>query len=126
VAPSETGDRDARSSQVLFTSIEEEIYMSKLLAILIAGTTLAFAAPLMAADNTNQSNPQAKPTQSQPTQQEQVPMQKDNKTSNPQARQNPDGTQSPEYAAALKKCDSMSGSSKTDCVDAAKKKYGQM
>ncbi|MEO8005912.1 MAG: hypothetical protein ABI771_13445 [Betaproteobacteria bacterium] len=96
--------------------------MTKLLATLIAGTTLAFATPLMAADN----NGQAKPTQNQPTQQEQVPMQKDNGTSNPQARPNQDGAQNPEYAAALKKCDSMSGTGKTNCVDAAKKKYGQM
>lgn len=100
--------------------------MSKLLATLIAGTTLAIATPLLAADNNGQSNSQARPTQNQPTQQEQVPMQKDNGTGNPQARPNQDTTQSPEYAAALKKCDSMSGSSKTNCVDAARKKYGQM
>jgi len=101
--------------------------MTKLLAALIAGTTLAIATPLLAADNNNgQSNSQAKPTQNQPTQQEQVPMQKDNATSNPQARQNQDSAQNPEYAAALKKCDSMSGSSRTTCVDTAKKKYGQM
>jgi hypothetical protein len=99
--------------------------MTKLLATLIASATLAIATPLLAADN-GQTNSQAKPTQNQPTQQEQVPMQRDNATSNPQARPNQDSAQNPEYAAALKKCDSMSGSSKTSCVDSAKKKYGQM
>jgi hypothetical protein len=100
--------------------------MTKLLAALIASTTLAMATPLLAADNNGQSNSQAKPTQNQPTQQEQVPMQKDNGTSNPQARPNQDSAQNPEYAAALKKCESMSGSSKTTCMETAKKKYGQM
>jgi hypothetical protein len=118
--------RDATSSQVLFTPIDEEIYMTKLLATLIAGATLAVATPLLAADNSSPSNSQARPSQNQPTQQEQVPVQKDNATSNPQARPNQDSAQNPEYAAALKKCDSMSGSSKTSCVDTAKKKYGQM
>jgi hypothetical protein len=100
--------------------------MTKLLATLIAGATFAVATPLLAADNNGQTNSPAKPTQNQPTQQEQVPMQKDNGTSNPQARPNQDSAQNPEYAAALKKCDSMSGSSKTSCVESAKKKYGQM
>ena len=31
-----------------------------------------------------------------------------------------------EYLAALKKCDSLASADKTKCVDAAKKKYGQI
>lgn len=31
-----------------------------------------------------------------------------------------------EYLAALKKCEPLTGTDKTQCVDAAKKKYGQM
>jgi len=31
-----------------------------------------------------------------------------------------------EYLAALKKCEPLTGNDKTRCVDAAKKKYGQM
>lgn len=31
-----------------------------------------------------------------------------------------------EYLAALKKCDSLSGDQKTKCIDAARKKFGQM
>lgn len=31
-----------------------------------------------------------------------------------------------EYLAALKKCDPLAGAEKQKCVDAAKKKYGQM
>lgn len=31
-----------------------------------------------------------------------------------------------ELAAALKKCDSLTGAEKDKCVDAAKKKFGQM
>jgi hypothetical protein len=100
--------------------------MNKLLAALIGAPTLAVATPLLAADSSSQPNSQASPTQNQPSQQEQVPMRKDTGTSNPQARPNQDSAQSPEYAAALKKCDSLSGSSKTNCVDAAKKKFGQM
>jgi hypothetical protein len=33
---------------------------------------------------------------------------------------------SEEYAAALKKCDALTGTDKSQCVDAAKKKHGQM
>ena len=31
-----------------------------------------------------------------------------------------------EYLAALKKCEPMTGADKTKCIDAAKKKHGQM
>lgn len=31
-----------------------------------------------------------------------------------------------EYLAALKKCEPMSGTEKSKCIDAARKKYGQM
>ena len=34
--------------------------------------------------------------------------------------------QSPEYVAALKKCDSMDDGKKQSCIDAAQKKYGNM
>ena len=39
-----------------------------------------------------------------------------------------DATAAPseEYTAALKKCDSLTGTDKSQCVDAAKKKHGQM
>jgi hypothetical protein len=36
-----------------------------------------------------------------------------------------DAASSEEYTAALKKCDALTGTDKTQCVDAAKKKYGQ-
>ena len=35
-------------------------------------------------------------------------------------------TRDKEYQAALKKCDPLTGGDKTQCVDAAKKKHGQM
>lgn len=36
------------------------------------------------------------------------------------------GADNPEYQAALKKCDPLTGGDKQKCIDAAKKKFGQM
>ena len=47
-----------------------------------------------------------------------------------QSRQDPDQRdgypQVPYYSAELRKCDSLSGAEKTRCVDAVKRKFGQM
>jgi hypothetical protein len=83
--------------------------MNKLLSLFGAGMlALSLGGAAYAADNTNQqSQPQAQqPTQAQPGTAEQ---------------------REQEYLAALKKCDSMSNAGeKQKCIDAAKKKHGQM
>jgi hypothetical protein len=84
--------------------------MSKLLTMLGAGV-LAFSMGgiAAAADNTG-------------TQQQ----------NQPQAQQAPQGQpgsaeqREQEYLAALKKCDSVAAADKQKCIDAAKKKHGQM
>jgi hypothetical protein len=82
--------------------------MSKLLTMLGAGA-LAFSIGgiASAADNTNQ--------QSQP-QAQQAPQ---GQPGTPEQREQ-------EYLAALKKCDSGAAADKQKCIDAAKKKHGQM
>ena len=82
--------------------------MSKLLTMLGAGA-LAFSIGgiASAADNTNQQT-------------------------QPQAQQAPQGQpgsaeqREQEYLAALKKCDAGAAADKQKCIDAAKKKHGQM
>jgi hypothetical protein len=104
----------------IFYTVTEEIYMNKLLAILVAGLAAwAIAGTVTAADN-NRSQ--------QPTQQEQIPAQRHtNAPGDTQGSPKSESTeQNPQYAAALKKCDAMSGARKTKCVDSAKKKFGQM
>jgi ABC-type oligopeptide transport system substrate-binding subunit len=119
--------------------------MNKLLATLIAGVAaFALTGSVIAADTQSQPS-----TQQEPTQQEQVPAQgqsdttadpqagqsgttadpqagQSGTTADPQAAQGADTTENPEYSAALKKCDSMSGAQKDKCIDSAKKKHGQM
>ena len=59
---------------------------------------------------------------------------KDQNSTQPQAQQPADpaaggataSQRDQEYLAALKKCEPMTGADKTNCVNAAKKKYGQM
>jgi hypothetical protein len=84
--------------------------MSKLLALIGAGTlALSLSGIASAADNsTTQQQPQAQQpaNQGQPGSAEQ---------------------REQEYLAALKKCDAMSSAGeKQKCIDAAKKKHGQM
>jgi hypothetical protein len=81
--------------------------MSKLLALIGAGTlALSFSGIAAAADNTGQQAQPQQRTQAQPGSAEQ---------------------REQEYLAALKKCDSMSNAGeKQKCIDAAKKRHGQM
>jgi hypothetical protein len=59
---------------------------------------------------------------------------RDKNTQQPQAQQPADpaaggataSQRDQEYLAALKKCEPLTGTEKTKCVDAARKKYGQM
>lgn len=59
---------------------------------------------------------------------------KDQNSQQPQARQPADpaaggataSQRDQEYLAGLKKCEPLTGADKTKCVDAARKKYGQM
>lgn len=80
--------------------------MSKLLALIgAASLALSLGGVASAADNTAQPQSQ-QPTQAQPGTAEQ---------------------REQEYLAALKKCDAMSNAAdKQKCIDAAKKKHGQM
>jgi hypothetical protein len=63
-----------------------------------------------------------------------VAAENDKNTQQPQAQQPADpaaggataSQRDQEYLAALKKCEPLSGTEKTKCVDAARKKYGQM
>jgi hypothetical protein len=101
--------------------------MNKVVVTLAAGATaLALSGPVAAVD-THRSQ-QADPTQAQdPTQQEQVPVNAQNGATDLQAAPNADATAiNPEYAAALKRCDSMTGARKAACADAARTKFGQM
>ena len=79
--------------------------MSKLLALFAAGAcALSLSGVATAAENTGAQSQQ--PTQAQPGTAEQ---------------------REQEYLAALKKCDAMSNAGeKQKCIDAAKKKHGQM
>ncbi len=83
--------------------------MSKLLALIGAGTlALSLTGIASAADNSTTQQPQAQQpaNQGQPGSAEQ---------------------REQEYLAALKKCDGMSNAGeKQKCIDAAKKKHGQM
>lgn len=83
--------------------------MSKLLSLFGAGMLALSFGAAQAADNTNQqgqTQAQQPTTQAQPGTAEQ---------------------REQEYLAALKKCDGMSNAGdKQKCIDAAKKKHGQM
>jgi hypothetical protein len=84
----------------------KEIAMNKLLSALAAGMlVLAMNGFAVAADEprTTQQEPQAQPGQGGDV-----------------------SAKEQEYLAALKKCESLSGSQQTKCIEAAKKKFGQM
>lgn len=81
--------------------------MSKLLTMLgAAALAFSIGGIAAAADNTNQQSQQPQAQQGQPGSAEQ---------------------REQEYLAALKKCDSIAGTGeKQKCIEAAKKKHGQM
>jgi hypothetical protein len=84
----------------------KEIAMNKLLSALAAGMlVLAMNGFAVAADEprTTQQAPKAQPSQGGDV-----------------------SAKEQEYLAALKKCESLSGSEQTKCIEAAKKKYGLM
>jgi hypothetical protein len=97
--------------------------MNKLLAVILAGTSaLALTVTAVAADKAQSPDPVQKqaPGQTQP-------------------RSDPNGTvvddaqagaavsaKEQEYLSGLKKCESLGGQQREQCVDAARKKAGQM
>jgi hypothetical protein len=85
--------------------------MSKLLSLLGAGVlALSFSGIAAAADNTT-------------TQQQNQPQTQQSNQAQPGSAEQ----REQEYLAALKKCDAMSNAGdKQKCIDAAKKKHGQM
>ena len=84
--------------------------MSKLLTMLTAGALALTLSGFAAAADKDQNSQQ--PQAQQP--------------SDPAAGGATASQRDQEYLAALKKCDPLTGADKTKCVDAAKKKYGQM
>ena len=101
--------------------------MNKFVIMFVAGAAALALSGLAAAVDTHRSQ-QDDPGQSQePTQQEQVPVNAQNGATDLQAAPNADATSiNPEYAAALKRCEAMTGARKTACADAARTKFGQM
>jgi hypothetical protein len=101
--------------------------MDKFVVKFVVGACVLALSGLAVAVDTHRSQ-QADPAQSQePTQQEQVPVNTQNGATDLQAAPNADATAiNPEYAAALKRCDSMTGARKAACADAARTKFGQM
>ena len=95
--------------------------MSKLLSLLAAGTlALAASGFVSAAD---EPYPSSQTGQSQ-TQQETAPA---NQPSQKETTPSNTDQKSAEYLAALKKCDAINNAGdRQKCVDAAKKKHGQM
>ena len=88
---------------------------TSLISALLLGLSLGGAA--VAADNTTGTQsgtqqPSAQPGTSDPSQST--------------GARDSGSTDNEAYLAALKKCESMSTGEKTKCVDAAKKKFGQM
>jgi PBP1b-binding outer membrane lipoprotein LpoB len=100
--------------------------MNKFVITFVAAAAALVLSGLAAAVDTHRSQ-QDDPGQSQePTQQEQVPVTQNGAT-DLQAAPNADATSiNPEYAAALKRCEAMTGARKTACADAARTKFGQM
>lgn len=109
--------------------------MNKLLISLFAAASLTLAGSVTAAESGQSTSTGSPATSDAPTQQEQVPAQGDAGRSSAVTQATP-GTPSTDpaaghvenlpLAAALKKCDSLSGQKKDDCVSAANKKFGQM
>lgn len=107
--------------------------MNKLLVTLFAAASLITAGSVAAADNTQSTSPNSPAASDAPTQQERIPAQGGTGSSaggTPGAdSSNPNTAGEIEnlpLAAALKKCDALSGQKKDDCVSAANKKFGQM
>jgi len=101
--------------------------MDKLVITLIAGAVaLGISGSVLAVDThrTQQPDPDQSP---EPIQHEQVPARPQGAAENAQPLVGSDGnTENPEYAAALKKCESMTGARRAACADAARTKFGQM
>lgn len=108
--------------------------MSKLLSILMASAFLALGGVATAADDQ-----QSKDTAAEQSSAEGKPDQHEADSAKPEsseasAQQDDSSAQSggeasaddADYLADIKKCEEMSGSEKTDCMDAAKKKAGRM
>lgn len=120
--------------------------MNRLLTILLASATgLALSSTAFAAEQSGDTQRRDNQTQSQPNATKGKPEQSDSqsnqermkddragkdRTDPDNAARNPDpqggGLSEEEYSAELKKCDSMQGDMKQQCIDAAKKKAGQM
>ena len=84
--------------------------MSKLLTMLTAGALALTLSGFAAAADKDQSS--QKPQAQQPA--------------DPAAGGATASQSEQEYLAALKKCEPLASAEKTKCIDAAKKKYGQM
>jgi len=84
--------------------------MTKLLALLSAGTLALTLSGVAAAAENDQNSQQ--PRAQQPN--------------DPAAGGATASQRDQEYLEALKKCEPLTGADKTKCVDTAKKKYGQM
>ena len=84
--------------------------MSKLLTMLTAGALALTLSGFAAAADKDPNSPQ--PQAQQPA--------------DPAAGGATASQRDQEYLAALKKCEPMTGADKTNCVNTAKKKYGQM
>lgn len=130
--------------------------MSRLLTTLLAGVAaLAFAGSAIAAEQAKDPQRRDNQTQAQPNATQGKPEQRDAQTTAQQSndptqrsqtqnqadqagadegnmgrRPNQPGgqvnAQEQEYLTDLQKCDSMTGAKKKTCVDAAKKRHGQM
>jgi hypothetical protein len=105
--------------------------MSKLLSVLIAGATaLVMSGTVFAADDSQSGTQSSDPTMRNdtPDQAGQPANDEDNRGVESMKSQ-PGGevsAQEQEYLAALKKCESLEGDQKQECIDAAKKKAGEM
>jgi len=92
--------------------------MNKLLSVLTAGATaLILASGMSAAAEKSKSRPAEEP-----------PRASENQPGDPAAVKTvpEQASQDQEYIAALKKCDSLKGSDKQQCVDAAQRKFSRM
>jgi hypothetical protein len=100
--------------------------MNKLLSALLAGAAaLALSGVAVAAD---QSQPGAEPAQQSqtPNQGAQPGSDQGGMTKSENQPGSDISAKEQDYLAALKKCESLSGDQKQQCVDAAKKKSGEM
>jgi len=97
--------------------------MNKLLSSLLAGATaLVWVATASAADKANSPDP----TQNQSPQQSQPAADPNNVVVDDAQAGAAVSAKEQEYLAALKKCESLDEQQRQQCVDAARKKAGQM